>query len=111
MQEHVGKKRRKEIRQASELRQTRNKAYLRCGGFFSGIVVIIIIYTVFTIFGVIDATSMINQVILMIIAFAGCMLIGNESSKAYDAHKKYKAYCEQLNVSTEEVKAYDKGGK
>ena len=109
MVEHVGKKRRKEIRQAAEYKKEANKHTLRCALLFVCLLVLLLIPIALQLLGLVDPTNMLLSAAQLIIVFVGCILVGSESKKASDARKTYKDYALKFEVTAEDVKAYIAG--
>lgn len=105
MKEHVGKKRRKEVRQAVNLKQDMNKALAKSLAVTGLCIVLCLIYTLFLNLGVLDMSDIVVQAVPLVFVFIGVMFIGNHFYKYLDLRDAFKKHCDRYGVSKNDMNA------
>ena len=109
MQEHVGKKRRKEVREALNMRQELNK-------YMTIMVVTLVIgiiawsalsYLMVT--GVIPNDTTFMQTLPYVLLFIVIIFIGSRSYKWSALHERYRKHCVRYNITKSDIKALKNG--
>lgn len=104
MQEHVGKKRRKEVRQAANMKSDlRKEMFVMIGIFIVGIA-ICFSWTIAMYFSGVDGSSIIVQSLPTIAVFLLVVYLGNRAYKWTGLREEYKRHCQQFNITDEEIK-------
>ena len=108
MQEHVGKKRRKEVRQAANLRKQKNNAMIF-------IIVVMVIGMVLStissfliVFGVIPVSNQFWTYVPTIIVFIVIFIAGSRVFKWTNLRQEYKDHCKKFNITVQDIREFNK---
>lgn len=103
MKEHVGKKRRKEVRQAVNLKKDMNRALAKSLAVMAACVVLCLVYTALLNLGYLNMGDIIVQAVPLAIVFVGVMFIGSYFYKYLDLRDAFKKHCDRYGVSKEDM--------
>ncbi len=109
MEEHVGKKRRKEVRKALDIKTEMNRLLRRALIFIVIAIVIYIALMVMMTKGIIAATSAWTSMIPMFVVLIFAMIIGSQSYKWYGLRDEYKKHCKRFDISKKDMKDLKEG--
>ncbi len=109
VEEHVGKKRRKEVRQAIALKKEMNRSllFILIAIVVGGILVTVL--TVLTTSGVIQIDNVVTQAIPLAVLALVFVFIGPRCSKWRDIHDQYKLHLKRYNISKDDMNALERG--
>ncbi|MGI6033948.1 MAG: hypothetical protein ACOX69_11065 [Coriobacteriales bacterium] len=109
MQEHVGKKRRKEVRQAIDMKRELNRD-MRTMIIIMAIGILATLFvTYLTYIGVVDAMNGLVQSIPMIILLILAIFLGNRAYRWSGLREEYKKHCKEFNITKEDMNALKRG--
>lgn len=104
MQEHVGKKRKKELREAMNLKQERDRSIKKCAIVYGIAAAICIFYFLCCAFNfLISFDNLVLTFIPLAVVVASLFIAGSDITKAQVAHDKYKKYCSSHSVTKEDL--------
>ena len=109
MEEHVGKKRRKEIREAINMKKELNSTLLLMLGLMLAGCLLYGAYTILLIEGVIPAGDQVSQVVPLIIVFILVVFLGNKAYRWTDKREQFKTHCKKFDITKEDMKALKRG--
>ncbi len=109
MEAHVGKKRRKEVRRAIDLKTEMNRLLRRALIFLAIAVVVYIVLMILMSKGLIDTTSTWTSMIPMIVVLIFAMVVGSQSYKWYGLRDQYKKHCKRFDISKKDMKDLKEG--
>ncbi len=104
MQEHVGKKRKKELREALNLKSERDRSIKKCAIVYGAAIAICIVYFVCCSFNIlISYSNLMFTFIPLAVVVASLFIAGSDITRAQVAHGKYKKFCAQHAVTKEDL--------
>lgn len=109
MQQHVGKKRRKEVREAVDMRKELRSRFARTGVVFGIGVAFVIGMQALTVFGVLALGNEVAQAVLLIVVFVFVMIIGSRTYKWSGMREQYKEHRKRYNITDEDMRALERG--
>ena len=109
VEEHVGKKRRKEVRQAVSMKEELNHSLIIIVAVLALGVILTAAMTYMTITGIVPADNLWTQVIPLIIVIVILIFAGPQASKWWGLHDEYKKHLERYNISKEDMAALKRG--
>ncbi len=107
---HVGKKRRKEVREAANMKREINSLTR-----FLVIMTVIALFvcflpTIFVYMGILtDDNMMVLTFLPFIFVFVLVMITGTRSTRLFALRKEYKDHCERFNISKDDIQALNNG--
>ncbi len=107
MQEHVGKKRKKELREASALQREQSKKLYKCIGVFGGVIVAVIVIFALAFAGVLDFGNIFVQVVPTALIVASLFVAGSDVTRYTVLKKDFNKYCEEHSITKEDLAAYN----
>ena len=108
MQEHVGKKRKKELRTASDLKKERDSSLRKCIIVFGIAVVICLAYFLCCTFDIlITYDNLVLTFIPLAVVVAALFIAGSDVTKAQVANSNYKKFCEEHAVTKEDLQHFE----
>lgn len=108
MQEHVGKKRKKELRTASDLKKERDASLKKCIIVYGIAVAICVFYFVCCTFDLlISFDNLFLTFIPLAVVVAALFIAGSDVTKAQIANSKYRKFCEEHAVSKDDLRHFD----
>lgn len=109
MQEHVGKKRRKEVREAIDMRnELKSTLVVTAVALVIGIGVTVGVQ-ILTVQGALAYDNVFVQLLPMIVIFVLLMVIGSRAYKWSGLREEYKEHCKKYNISKEDMRALERG--
>lgn len=109
MEAHVGKKRRKEVRQALNMKEEMNKLLSRCLIFFVIAAILYVALMVLMAKGIINTTSAWASMLPMVVVLIFAMIVGSQSYKWYGLRDQYKKHCKRFDISKQDMKDLKEG--
>lgn len=109
VEEHVGKKRRKEVRQAVSMKQQLNNSLIVIIGVLALGVILTVAMTYMTVTGVVPSDNLWTQVIPLLIVIVVLIFAGPQASKWWGLHDEYKKHLERYNIRKEDMDALKRG--
>ena len=109
VEEHVGKKRRKEVRQAITMKQELTSSLLVIAGVLVLGVALTATMTYMTITGVVPSNDLMTQVIPFAIVIVLLIFMAPRANKWWELRDEYKAHLERYNISKEDMAALKRG--
>lgn len=107
MQEHVGKKRKKELREASALQREQSKKLCKCIGVFGGVVVVVCVIFGLAFAGVLDFGNIFVQVVPTVLIVVSLFVAGSDMTRYSVLKKDFNNYCEEHSITKEDLAAYN----
>ena len=108
MQEHMGKKRKRELREALNLRDERNKHARRAALIMGAGILVCIVYFVLCAFNIgNNFTNLIFTFSPPIALVAGLFFSGSDVNKAAKANDQLKRYCSERSISKQDLKDFE----
>lgn len=109
VEEHVGKKRRREVRQAVSMKQELNNSLFIIIGVLALGVILTAALTYLSISGIVPSNTIWTQVIPFLIVIVMLILAALLASKWWGLHGEYKKHLERYNISKEDMAAVKRG--
>ena len=108
MQEHMGKKRKRELREALDLREERDKHVRKAALIIGAGVFVCALYFFCCTFNIgINFTNLIFTFIPTIALVAGLFFSGSDVNKAAKANDQLKRYCSERSISKQDLKDFE----
>lgn len=108
MQEHVGKKRKKELREASDLKKERDASIKKCVIVYGTAVAVCVVYFLCCTFRIlISFDNLVLTFIPLAVVVASLFIAGSDITKAQVAHGKLKKFCAEHAVSKEDIQHFE----
>ncbi|MGN0038640.1 MAG: hypothetical protein ACI36Y_05875 [Coriobacteriales bacterium] len=108
MQEHMGKKRKRELREALDLRAERDKHARRAALIMGAGILVCILYFILCAFNIgINFTNLLFTFIPTIALVAGLFFSGSDINKATKANDKFKRFCAERSISKQDLKDFE----
>lgn len=109
VEEHVGKKRRKEVRQAVSMKQELNNSLFIIIGVLALGAILVAAMTYMSITGIVPSDNVWTQVIPFLIVIVILIFAFPQASKWWGLHDEYKKHLERYNISKEDMAALKRG--
>lgn len=107
MQEHMGKKRKKELREASSLQHEQSKKLYKCVGIFGGAIVIIALDYILAFAGVLSFDNFFVQVIPLALIVISIFVAGSDATRYSVLKREFKTYCVEHSITEEDLREYN----
>ena len=108
-EQHVGKKRRKEVREAINMKRQINRDLRFTAIVFALAILVVIGCSVVTFSDIFSGNTMIIQTVPLIIVLIAVMAVSFKMSNFWDLRSKYKKHCLKYNITKNDMKALDRG--
>lgn len=108
VEEHVGKKRRKEVRQAITMSEELRKTLLLCIGLIVfGIVVLLVLFVLFVIsyLGLFEIPLVVTNTVPLVILVVLMIFVAPKANRYWALRDEYKAHLERYNISKDDMRA------
>ena len=102
VEEHVGKKRRKEVRQAITMSEELRKTLLLCIGL---IVFGIIVLLVLSYLGLFEIPLVVTNTVPLVILVVLMIFVAPKANRYWALRDEYKAHLERYNISKDDMRA------
>ena len=102
VEEHVGKKRRKEVRQAITMSEELRKTLLLCIGL---IVFGIIVLLVISYLGLFEIPLVVTNTVPLVILVVLMIFVAPKANRYWALRDEYKAHLERYNISKDDMRA------
>lgn len=106
---HVGKKRRKEVREAIDMRQEIRRTNITVAAIAVVIVGSMLSCTVVVAAGVLGDNAIVAEAIALLIVFAALGVLGYRMNGYWNLRDRYREHCRKFNISKEDMKALERG--
>lgn len=106
MQEHIGKKRKRELREASSLLSEQKKKFTKCVGVFGGAIAIIAVDYALAFAGVLSFDNIFVQVIPLALIIGSLLFAGSDITRYSMLKREYQKYCAEHSITEDELKAF-----
>ncbi|MGN0073090.1 MAG: hypothetical protein ACI36W_04755 [Coriobacteriales bacterium] len=108
MQEHMGKKRKRELREALDLRAERDKHARKAAIIIGAGVFVCALYFFLCAFNIgINFTNLLFTFIPMIALVAGLFFGGSDVNKASKANDQFKRFCDSRSITKQDLKDFE----
>ncbi len=108
MQEHVGKKRKKELREALNLKRERDASIKKCVIVYGVAIAVCLLYFLCCALNIlISFDNLMLTFVPMAVIVASLFIAGSDVTRAQVAHGKYKKYCVEHSVSKEDLQHFE----
>lgn len=107
-EQHVGKKRRKEVREAINMKRQIAKDLTFMLTVIAIAVVVTIVCTYFMYQGL-GANNMLAQTLPLVIVFIAVMVMSFRMNNFWDLRSQYKKHCRKYNITKGDMKALERG--
>ena len=104
VEEHVGKKRRKEVRQAITMSEERRKTLLLCIGLIVfGIIVLLVLFVSYL--GLFEIPLVVTNTVPLVILVVLMIFVAPKANRYWALRDEYKAHLERYNISKDDMRA------
>lgn len=100
VEEHVGKKRRKEVRQAITMSEELRKTLLLCIGLIVLLVLFVISYL-----GLFEIPLVVTNTVPLVILVVLMIFVAPKANRYWALRDEYKAHLERYNISKDDMRA------
>lgn len=108
-QQHTGKKRRKEVREAIDLQHMVKTTTIALVIIFVAGLALTTVFSVMLATGALAADSMMASMIPAIVLFVLLLLIGTRVRRWSELRTEYKDHCRKYNITKEDMRALERG--
>ena len=102
VEEHVGKKRRKEVRQAITMSEELRKTLLLCIGL---IVFVLLVLFVISYLGLFEIPLVVTNTVPLVILVVLMIFVAPKANRYWALRDEYKAHLERYNISKDDMRA------
>ena len=105
VEEHVGKKRRKEVRQAITMSEELRKTLLLCIGLIVFGIVVLLILFVISYLGLFEIPLVVTNTVPLVILVVLMIFVAPKANRYWALRDEYKAHLERYNISKDDMRA------
>ena len=105
VEEHVGKKRRKEVRQAITMSEELRKTLLLCIGLIVFGIVVLLILFVISYLGLFEIPLVVTNTVPLVILVVLMIFVAPKANRYWALRDEYKAHLEPYNISKDDMRA------
>lgn len=109
MQEHVGKRRRKEVREAIDMRhEMMTTLAVTCVALVVGIALAVAVQLL-VVFGMLVSSNIFLRLLPAIVIFVLLLVVCGRAYKLSGLREEYKEHCRRYNITKEDMRALEHG--
>ena len=105
VEEHVGKKRRKEVRQAITMSEELRKTLLLCIGLIVFGIVVLLVLFVISYLGLFEIPLVVTNTVPLVILVVLMIFVAPKANRYWALRDEYKAHLERYNISKDDMGA------
>ena len=105
VEEHVGKKRRKEVRQAITMSEELRKTLLLCIGLIVFGIVVLLVLFVISYLGLFEIPLVVTNTVPLVILVVLMIFVAPKANRYWALRDEYKAHLERYNISKDAMRA------
>ena len=105
VEEHVGKKRRKEVRQAITMSEELRKTLLLCIGLIVFGIVVLLVLFVISYLGLFEIPLVVTNTVPLVILVVLMIFVAPKANRYWALRDEYKAHLERYNISKDDMRA------
>ena len=105
VEEHVGKKRRKEVRQAITMSEELRKTLLLCIGLIVFGIVVLLVLFVISYLGLFEIPLVVTNTVPLVILVVLMIFVAPMANRYWALRDEYKAHLERYNISKDDMRA------
>lgn len=105
VQEHVGKKRRKEVRQAINMSNEKKRLLRYCIGMLAIGCALVLLFIFFSFTQIIPVSPFLRSIGPILIFFAFMMIITPKANRYWTLRETCKTHCERYNITKADMQA------
>lgn len=102
VEEHVGKKRRKEVRQAITMSEELRKTLLLCIGLIVFGIVVLLVLFVISYLGLFEIPLVVTNTVPLVILVVLMIFVAPKANRYWALRDEYKAHLERYNISKDD---------
>lgn len=104
VEEHVGKKRRKEVRQAITMSEELRKTLLLCIGLIVFGIVVLLVLFVISYLGLFEIPLVVTNTVPLVILVVLMIFVAPKANRYWALRDEYKAHLERYNISKDDMR-------
>ena len=105
VEEHVGKKRRKEVRQAITMSEELRKTLLLCIGLIVFGIIVLLVLFVISYLGLFEIPLVVTNTVPLVILVVLMIFVAPKANRYWALRDEYKAHLERCNISKDDMRA------
>ena len=105
VEEHVGKKRRKEVRQAITMSEELRKTLLLCIGLIVFGIIVLLVLFVISYLGLFEIPLVVTNTVPLVILVVLMIFVAPKANRYWALRDEYKAHLERDNISKDDMRA------
>ena len=105
VEEHVGKKRRKEVRQAITMSEELRKTLLLCIGLIVFGIIVLLVLFVISYLGLFEIPLVVTNTVPLVILVVLMIFVAPKANRYWALRDEYKAHLERYNISEDDMRA------
>lgn len=105
VEEHVGKKRRKEVRQAITMSEELRKTLLLCIGLIVFGIIVLLVLFVISYLGLFEIPLVVTNTVPLVILVVLMIFVAPKANRYWALRDEYKAHLERYNISKDGMRA------
>lgn len=105
VEEHVGKKRRKEVRQAITMSEELRKTLLLCIGLIVFGIVVLLVLFVISYLGLFEIPLVVTNTVPLVTLVVLMIFVAPKANRYWALRDEYKAHLERHNISKDDMRA------
>lgn len=108
-EQHVGKKRRKEVREAINMKKQIRKDFTFMMVVFGIAIIVTLACTALAYQGLFGDNMMLVQTVPLVIVFGAVMIMSFRMNSFWELRSQYKKHCQKYNITKSDMKALENG--
>ena len=108
-EQHVGKKRRKEVREAINMKKQIRKDFTFMMVVFGIAIIVTLACTALAYQGLFGDNMMLVQTVPLVIVFGAVMIMSFRMNSFWELRSQYKKHCQKCNITKSGMKALENG--
>ena len=108
VEEHVGKKRRKEVRQAITMSEELRKTLLLCIGLIVFGIIVLLVLFVISYLGLFEIPLVVTNTVPLVILVVLMIFVAPKANRYWALRDEYKAHLERYNISKDDMRALNR---
>lgn len=105
VEEHVGKKRRKEVRQAITMSEELRKTLLLCIGLIVFGIIVLLVLFVISYLGLFEIPLVVTNTVPLVILVVLMIFVAPKANRYWALRDEYKAHLERYNIRKDDMRA------
>lgn len=109
VEEHVGKKRRKEVRQAITMKEELRSSLIVIVSVMLVAIILTAIMTYLLVAGIVPSNDLMSQIIPLLIVIVVLIFMGPRANRWWGLYDEYKEHIKRYNISKDDMAALQRG--